>query len=193
MVLLGASTGGPAALAAVLTTLANERVTPMVLIVQHVGPQFAEGLASWLTNQTRFEVALAKPGDRPTPGRALLASSNDHLVLNSTGALHYVVEPADYPYRPSVDVLFSSVAKHGPENGVAVLLTGMGADGAVGLGELRKRGWMTIAESKESCVVFGMPKAAIDAGAARRVLPADEIGTAVVSQIRFGSSQAARG
>lgn len=190
LVLLGASTGGPAALAEVLTTLARERVSASVLIVQHVGPQFAEGLASWLSDQTHFEVALARTGDRPTPGRALLACSNDHLALMPNGALAYVVEPAEYPYRPSVDVLFQSVCRNGPETGVAALLTGMGADGAVGLGDLKARGWMTLAESKESCVVYGMPKAAVERGAARRVLTAREIGPAIASHLRFGSTNA---
>jgi two-component system, chemotaxis family, response regulator WspF len=175
LVALGASTGGPAALAQVLAPLAGE-TAPAVLIVQHVDVHFAAGLAHWLSDQSKFRVELATPGARPRPGLALLAATADHLVITRDGTIGYQRQPVDYPYRPSVDVCFRSLAAHWPGKGAAALLTGMGKDGAAGLNELRQQGWMTIAQDEKSSVVFGMPKAAIELGAAKRVLPLAEIG-----------------
>lgn len=175
LLLIGASTGGPMALRELLSHL--PKPSPYAtLIAQHVDEQFSEGLASWLKQESGAVVRIAKPGDEPTPGVALLAGSNDHLILTKEGKLAYTEDPIDNPYRPSVDVLFSSFAAHWKQKGLAILLTGMGADGAKGMKALHDLGWHTIAQDEASCIVFGMPKAAIAAGAVSEVLSLREIG-----------------
>jgi two-component system response regulator WspF len=174
LVLLGASTGGPKALAEVLADLPAD-LPAGVIIVQHVDAAFASGLASWLGEQARRKVELIEPGRRPEPGQVLVAETNDHLVLDSDCRLCYVAEPAEACFRPSVDVFFASVAAHWPDPGVAVLLTGMGRDGASGLLALRRGGWHTLAQDEATSVVWGMPRAAAELGAAERVLPVDRI------------------
>jgi two-component system, chemotaxis family, response regulator WspF len=118
-------------------------------------------------------------GDRPLEvGKVSIAGTNDHLVLQSNLTLKYTKEPLDYPYRPSVDTFFNSVAQHWPGQGVAVLLTGMGKDGAKGLKTLRSIGWHTIAQDRETSVVYGMPKAAAELNAAVQILPLEAIASA---------------
>jgi two-component system response regulator WspF len=185
LVAIGASTGGPAALAEVLTAL-GPRFGGAVLIAQHVDQHFAPGLASWLTDHSRFPVELAREGANPKPGTALLASTSDHLVLHADGSVGYVRRPLEVHYRPSVDVLFHSLAAHGPRHGVAVLLTGMGKDGAAGLMALKKRGWSTIAQDEASSVVYGMPRAAAELGAAGKVLPVGRIGEEIARSVSGG-------
>ena len=180
---IGASTGGPQALLAVLSSLPKP-FPAAVLLVQHVDSEFSQGLANWLQEGSGMAVRLAHNGNTPEPGCALLASSQDHLVLTSGGSLRYRPEPRELPHRPSVDVLFASLAEHGQRPGVAVLLTGMGRDGAEGMRKLRAAGWHTIAQDQATCVVYGMPKAAVQLGAACRVLPLPEIGPAISEQIR---------
>jgi two-component system response regulator WspF len=180
IVALGASTGGPDALARILSALPEGWDVPVVL-VQHVDAELAPGLAQWLTERAGRRVELAKPGDRPERGRVLLAGTADHLVLDHDLRLRYAAEPREVPYRPSVDVFFQSLAAQWPEPGVAAVLTGMGRDGARGLLALRRCGWTTIAQDEASSVIWGMPRAAAEAGAARRVLPVSEIGPAVVA------------
>ncbi len=138
--------------------------------MQHIAADYAASLAQWLQTHTSLKVGVAHEGDLPKAGQVYLACSNDHLVMRSDRALGYRVEPADYPYRPSVNVFFESLLKHWPANGTAVLLTGMGNDGAVGLGCLLNAGWWTIAQDRESSVVYGMPKAAIESNAASEVV-----------------------
>ncbi len=108
-------------------------------------------------------------------GTALVACTDDHLTLQPGGILTYVREPADYPYRPSIDVFFKSLARSGRQSGTAILLTGMGRDGAEGLSLLRKKGWYTIAQDQASSVVYGMPKAAVELNAAVAVWNPEEI------------------
>ncbi|MCU0546095.1 MAG: chemotaxis response regulator protein-glutamate methylesterase [Oscillatoriaceae cyanobacterium Prado104] len=174
---IGSSTGGPQALATLLSGLPVNFAFP-VAIVQHVDAEFAPGLAEWLSQKTQLSVGLAI-ADRPLEaGKVFIAATNDHLVLQSDLTLKYTKEPLDYPYRPSVDTFFHSVAQHWPGKGVAVLLTGMGKDGAKGLKALRAIGWHTIAQDRETCVVYGMPKAAAELNAAVQVLPLDAIASA---------------
>ena len=154
LVAIGASTGGPQAIADLLATFPPD-LPAAVLVVQHITPDFAAGLAEWVGQKTRFPARVAEPGDRPRPGAALFAGRDDHLVLRADGALDYTPNPVDTPFRPSVDALFASLAAHRP--GVAVLLTGMGRDGAEGLLKLRTAGWLTFAQDSPSCVVPGMP------------------------------------
>ena len=120
------------------------------------------------------------------PGVVLVAASNDHLVMTRNRTLSYTSEPIDCPFRPSVDVLFGSLAKHWPEPSVAVLLTGIGRDGADGLLRLRQAGWHTIAQDEATSVVYGMPQAAVQMKAAREVLPAQEIAAHISAAIKRG-------
>lgn len=180
MALLGASTGGPNALAEILAGLPRDWEA-CVLIVQHVDAAFAPGLASWLCQRSGHRVELAAEGDLPAPGRRLLAATNDHLVLSADRRLGYVVEPKDHNFRPSADILFASVAAHWPDPGVAALLTGMGRDGARGLLRLRQRRWHTIAQDEATSIVYGMPRAAAEIGAAVQVLPIDRIAAALIA------------
>src|SRR6266853_2403814 len=169
LVAIGASAGGPAALAKVLADLPADLPAPIV-IVQHVDVQFAAGLADWLEHQTRLEVRVAREGDRPQPGTVLLAGGDNHLVFASATRLTYTREPAECSYRPSVDVFFKSANRFWPGDIIAIVLTGMGRDGAEGLLALRESGHHTIAQDKSSSAVYGMPKAAAELRAANDIL-----------------------
>ncbi|MCW5550640.1 MAG: chemotaxis response regulator protein-glutamate methylesterase [Verrucomicrobiae bacterium] len=175
LVAIGASAGGPSALAKVLGALPGH-FPAAVVIVQHVDEQFAAGLGNWLHSQTALPVRLAEFGDRPQAGTVFLAAKSDHLVLNDRGQLAYTRLPDNCWYRPSVDVFFKSVAKHWQGPALGVLLTGMGRDGAEGLKALRDRGCLTIAQDAASCAVYGMPKAAAELDAASEILTLDKIG-----------------
>jgi two-component system response regulator WspF len=179
LVTLGASTGGPQALAQVLGGL-PATFPASVLIIQHIAAEYAGGLAEWLQHETALPVRLAQEGDPLQEGTVYLARTNDHLVVDDQLCLHYTAEPVHCPYRPSVDALFSSLAQHWPEPGVAVLLTGMMTDGAAGMARLCQAGWATIAQDEATCVVYGMPRAAVQQGAAREVLPLSEIAPALI-------------
>lgn len=179
LVVIGASTGGPKALSTILSQLPPD-FGAAIVVVQHVDVQFAMGMVDWLDQQTALKVRKAGIGDRPTKGTVLFACTNDHLCLQPNGTLTYTQTPLHYPYRPSVDVFFKSVAQHWTDRGTAILLTGMGRDGAEGLKALRQRGWYTIAQTEASSVVFGMPKAAIELNAAVEVLNPDAIATTLL-------------
>ncbi|MDJ0845272.1 chemotaxis response regulator protein-glutamate methylesterase [Crocosphaera sp.] len=182
LIIIGSSTGGPKALARVLGEL-PPNFEASIVIVQHVDMQFSSGLAKWLDEQTPLSVTLASEGDRIREGKVLLAGTNDHLVLRPNLTLTYTKEPQDYPYRPSIDVFCESVAQSWSRKGIAVLLTGMGRDGAIGLKKLRRRGWHTIAQNQQSCVVYGMPKAAVEMEAAIEVLSLSEIASTLVKRV----------
>lgn len=173
LVLLGASTGGPKVLAEILNGLPTD-LDAAVVLAQHVDEAYASGLARWLNDHSALPVQMAAAGGELRATQVYVASSTQHLEIGPDRRLHYVHEPAGW-YRPSVDSLFQSAARNWPRPGVAALLTGMGRDGAVGLLALREAGWTTIAQDQESSVVWGMPKAAIDAGAAQHILPARRI------------------
>jgi two-component system, chemotaxis family, response regulator WspF len=175
LIAIGASTGGPTALAKVLGGLPADLKTA-IAIVQHVDEYFAPGLASWLGGQVGRDVRVIRANDPVMAGHVQIASTNDHLVLNSNQTFGYTADPADFPYRPSVDVFFRTVAASWTGPAVGVLLTGMGSDGAQGLLAMRQAGWHTIAQDEGSSVVYGMPKAAIQLDAASEVLPLNEIG-----------------
>ena len=176
---MGASTGGPQALAEVLSRLPTTLVASVV-IIQHVDAAFAPGLGQWLSEQAGRRVQLAAEGHQPAVGEVLLSGSDDHLVLGEDRRLHYSVEPRESSYRPSVDVFFNSVAQNWPRPGVAVLLTGMLRDGAEGLLNLRRLGWRTIAQDESSSIVWGMPKAAVEIGAAEEVVSLPQIAKAIM-------------
>jgi two-component system response regulator WspF len=154
-----------------------------VVIVQHVDQQFAAGLAGWLSGYTEMRVVTAREGMAVEPGAVILAATNDHLVLGADLALRYTLEPRDQPYRPSVDVFFASLRRYWPEPGIAALLTGMGRDGANGLLALRTAGWHTIAQDERTSVVYGMPRAAAEIGAAAEILPIEAIGPAIAKHL----------
>jgi two-component system response regulator WspF len=183
LVLIGSSTGGPDALAAVLSALPPD-FPGAVVIAQHIAAEFAPSLAEWLGARCRLPVRTARQGDAPAAGLVLVASSNDHLELAPELKLRYTATPSDYPYRPSVNVLFASAATLWPRPGVAVLLTGMGPDGAEGLLRLRSAGWHTIAQDESTSVVYGMPKAAAEKRAAVEMLPLSQIGPTVAARIK---------
>ena len=183
LVTIGASAGGPAALATVLGSLPAAFAVPIV-IVQHVDRIFADGMAQWLDGQTPLTVRTAANGEHPRAGVALLAATNDHMLLTQQGALHYTREPAELAYRPSVDVFFHSIVEHWPGEALGVLLTGMGRDGAIGLKAMRAKGYDTIAQDEATSAVYGMPKAAATLGAARRILPLGSIAGELVAFAR---------
>lgn len=174
LIAIGSSTGGPKALADILSKL-PANFNAAIAIVQHVNAQFSNGFVEWLNQQSKLPVRLAVTGDSFQKGTVLVAGTNDHLCLKPDLTLGYTKDPINYPYRPSVDVFFKSLAQNWKFKGTGILLTGMGRDGAEGLGALRKGGWHTIAQDKASCVVYGMPKAAVELNAAAEILAPDDI------------------
>lgn len=182
LIAIGSSTGGPKALSEILTKL-PEGFDPAIVIIQHVDQRFASELCSWLDKQSPIRVRIAEEGDEPKRNTVFLASTNDHLVLNEKGKFHYTASPKDYPYRPSVDSFFQSLAANWHSKDIAVLLTGMGRDGAEGMLSLRKTGWLTIAQDEKTSVVYGMPKAAVDIGAAVQIISLDKIAANLISII----------
>jgi two-component system, chemotaxis family, response regulator WspF len=174
LVAIGSSTGGPQALDAILSRLPRS-FPGAIVIAQHIGPEFAESLASWLQERSKIQVRTLKVGDRPAPGVALIGATADHVVLRKDRTFGYTAEPADAPYRPSVNALFYSLSVHWPQPGVAVLLTGIGNDGAHGMLALRQANWLTIAQDEASSVVYGMPQAAKQLNAAMRIFPVHEM------------------
>jgi len=180
LVAIGASAGGPAALATLLRGLPAD-FPAAVVIVQHVDEQFAAGMAHWLAQHSVLPVALAREGDRPAPGKVLLAATNDHLRLVGRERLAYTRAPQSYVYRPSVDVFFHSACTLWRGEIVGVLLTGMGRDGANGLKALRDKGHHTIAQDQASSAVYGMPKAAVALDAAVDILPIEAIAAQLCS------------
>lgn len=172
---IGSSTGGPAALAKLLAELPAD-FGAVVVIIQHIDREFAAGLAEWLGMFTKLKVNLAVEGQTPSPNNIYLAATNDNLVITAGMKFEYTVEPIELPYRPSVDVFFESVYRHWPRTGTAVVLTGIGRDGAQGLLALKNKGWKTMSQNKESCVVYGMPKAAAELGASTIILSPEQIG-----------------
>lgn len=182
LIVMGASTGGPKALAEILSHL-PANLGAGIVIAQHVDSEFSAGMANWLDDQSHLSVCLAKEGMRPSRATALLAGKNDHLILTSRLALAYSKEPIATPFRPSVDVLFKSVAAHWPSRGIAILLTGMGRDGAEGMKMLHRVGWHTIAQDEATSVVYGMPKAARDLGAVSEILPIHQVAPAILRRL----------
>ena len=187
IVAIGTSTGGTQALEAVLTAL--PRVCPGIVIVQHMPEKFTAAFASRLNGLCQIEVREATNGDRVVPGVALIAPGGKHMLLKRSGA-QYHVDVVDGPlvnrHRPSVDVLFRSVAKYAGRNALGIIMTGMGDDGARGLKEMHDSGAKTIGQDEASCVVYGMPKEAVKLGGVGRVLPLRDIAGAIVS---YGSSR----
>lgn len=185
LVAIGASTGGTEAIREVLMELPAD--CPGIVIVQHMPEHFTSAFAQRLNDSCPMEVAEASGGEVLRPGLALIAPGNLHMVVVRSGA-QYQVQVKDGPpvfhQRPSVEVLFQSVARQVGVNAVGVILTGMGSDGASGLLAMRNAGATTLAQDEASCVVYGMPRAAVELGAAQNILPLGRIPAAVLEAVR---------
>ncbi len=188
---IGASTGGTVALEAILKAFPPD--APGTVITQHMPATFTRFLADRLDQAARVKVKEAADGDAVVPGVALLAPGDHHLVLRRSGA-RYLVQVKDGPrvnrHRPSVDVMFQSVAQAAGRNAIGVLLTGMGGDGAKGLLAMKEAGAPTIAQDEATSVVWGMPKVAIDLGAAERILPLPSIAAEIIRIVSLSGAPA---
>jgi two-component system chemotaxis response regulator CheB len=185
LIAIGASTGGTEALRVVLTSMPLN--SPGILVVQHMPAQFTTSFANRLNSLCEMTVKEAQDGDSVTNGTVLIAPGNYHMLLRRSGARYYVnvkQGPLVHHQRPSADVLFDSVADYAGANAVGVILTGMGADGAQGLLKMKNAGAETIAQDEKSCVVFGMPKEAIKAGAANDVVPLQDVAETALKKIK---------
>lgn len=184
VIAIGASTGGTKALEMVLSGLPG--TTAGTVIVQHMPENFTTIFANRLNEICQMEVREAENNDRVSMGTALIAPGNHHMLLQRSGGIYQVkikAGPRVHYQRPSVDVLFQSVAKYAGKNALGVLLTGMGVDGAKGLFEMKEKGAVTIAQDEMSCVVFGMPKEAIKIGAADKVVPLAKISRTIIQEL----------
>jgi two-component system chemotaxis response regulator CheB len=178
LIAVAASTGGPPALAQLLSGLAGVRAP--VLVVQHIHAEFVDGLAAWMRRVAPLDVRVATHGEQAKPGVVYIGPADTHLRVAS--GLRLVLDPnPPTTHRPSADELFLSAAEHAGRSAIGVVLTGMGDDGAKGLLAIRNRGGLTIAQDEATSAVFGMPRAAQMAGAAVRVLPLDSIADALVA------------
>lgn len=192
IIAIGASTGGTEAIKDVLVQLPAN--SPAVIITQHMPPGFTTTYAKRLDSLCQIKVSEVQGKERILPGNAYLAPGNYHLAIERSGA-DYIATLLDSErvsgHKPSVDVMFNSLVKCAAQNTVAVLLTGMGKDGAAGMLALHQKGAYTLAQDEESCVVFGMPKEAINLGGVDEVLPLNDIATSVINRINLikGSSR----
>lgn len=175
---IGASTGGPQALATILGDLPGD-FPAAIGIVQHVDAEFAQGLADWLDQRSNLEVTLARDREHARPAHIYLSAGDRHLRIDSIGRFIYTDEPTAAVNRPSVNVFFKSLAYAYPKPGCALLLTGMGRDGAEGLKAMRESGWQTFAQDQASSIVYGMPKAAAELDAAVSIRPLNEMSRAI--------------
>ena len=182
VVAIGTSTGGTQALEVVLTAL--PRVCPGIVIVQHMPEKFTASFAERLNSLAQIEIREARNNDRVIPGLALISPGGKHMLLKRSGA-YYHVEVVNGPlvnrHRPSVDVLFRSVARFAGRNATGIIMTGMGDDGARGLKELHDSGARTYAQDEASCVVFGMPKEAIKLGGVDQVINLHAIASVILT------------
>ena len=179
---IGASTGGPQAFQEILMSLPASFPVPL-LCVQHISEDFMQGMVDWLSEKCPLKIVTAETGDLPQPGTAYFPRSGTHLAVNSRGTLACTEEPAYNGHRPSINITFKSVAQHYGNKAAGILLTGMGRDGVEGMLAIAQAGGATIAQDEESSIVFGMPKEAIKANAARYVLPLSKIAPALVKLV----------
>lgn len=180
LIAIGGSTGAPTALAKILEKL-PENFSAGLLIAQHLDESYAKGLVEILDKVCDLQVIGAVEGAEIQPGLIMVSQSNDHLVISPMERISYRHQPEGQLYRPSVDEMFASLALHWQGPLCAVLLSGMGADGAKGLLALRRLDCHTIAQEEASCAVYGMPKAAVKLNAAVDVLPPEDIATRLVT------------
>lgn len=185
IIAIGASTGGTEALKVVLTRLPADM--PPIIVVQHMPQHFTKSFADRLNQLCALEVKEAESDEIVSPGKVLIAPGNKHMILKRSGAAYYVQikdGPMFFHQRPSVEVMYNSVASYAGSNAIGVILTGMGKDGAKGLLDMKSAGAYTIAQDEASCVVFGMPKEAIALGGAMRVEPLKKIPDILISLTR---------
>jgi two-component system chemotaxis response regulator CheB len=178
VIAIATSTGGPAALHRILTTLPADFPVP-ILLVQHISRGFGPGFADWLDKASPLRVKMAEEGEALRPGTVYVAVDDHHLCVSPSRRIHLSTAPAVGGFRPSGTVLFESVAAAFGSRAVAVILTGMGRDGVDGLRAIRRAGGRTVAESEATAVIYGMPAAAVHAGLADFILPLDEVCAAV--------------
>jgi chemotaxis response regulator CheB len=178
LIAVAASTGGPQAIQTLLRGLGDDPGVP-ILVVQHISPGFEAGMASWLTATCPLPMRLAAHGDKPRPNVVYLASCDDHLLVTRSGALAFSKAPPVRGFRPSANLLFESIAESFGARAIGIILTGMGEDGAAGLAALHATGAPTIAQDATSSIVYGMPRAAAELGAAEYVLSLAAISPAV--------------
>lgn len=184
LIAVASSTGGTEALKVFLSGMPAD--IPGTLVVQHMPPGFTKSFADNLNAMFPFEVKEAQEGDQVVPGRVLIAPGNYHMEIQRSGAFYHVKlhqGPALHSVRPAADYLMKSVAKYVGKNALGVVLTGMGKDGAEGLLEMKNAGAYTVAQNEETCVVYGMPAAAVALGAADKVLPLDKIAGDLIQQV----------
>ncbi len=182
VVALGASTGGPAALATILKEFTSD-LDAVVIVVQHLDAEFSSHMLTWLQSQTQLRLMVAQQGQSPQVGNGYLALGDEHLTIAPDLTFRLTSEPKNYPFRPSVDLLFRALTAW-PTMGIAALLTGVGRDGAAGLLELRRCGWRTLAQDQTTSMVYGMPKAAVELDAAEQSLPIATMGQHIVQLLR---------
>ena len=185
LIVMGASTGGTEALKDVLTRLPDG--LPGILIVQHIPPIFSRTFAERLNEVCAMEVHEAKHGDEAKPGTVLIAPGDFHMVVNWENNAYRVQLRQDPPIhhtRPAVDMLFNSAARCAGAKITGVLLTGMGRDGAQGMQQIKSNGGINLAQNEDTCVVYGMPRAAVELGVVDRVLPLDHIPHAILHALR---------
>jgi len=188
---IGASTGGPQAFDRILRHLPRDFPVPL-LCVQHIAQGFVQGLVSWLASSSPLRICIAREGESAAPGTAYFGVDDRHIEVDAGGRFHYSDRSASAGHRPSIDIALASIAQHYGSAAVGVLLTGMGQDGAQGLLEIQRAGGLTIAQDEASSVIFGMPRRAIELGAARHVLDLSQIAAALCA-LAGGSANADQG
>ncbi|MEM9163124.1 MAG: chemotaxis-specific protein-glutamate methyltransferase CheB [Cyanobacteria bacterium P01_F01_bin.4] len=181
VIAIGASTGGPQALQKLFTKLPPD--FPPILCVQHISAGFLQGLIDWLKKTCVLSIEIAQPGQKPHPGHIYFPAENRHLTLDDQGQFVHLDLPTVDGHRPSITVTFDAVAHRYGRHAMGILLTGMGQDGAIGLQAICQSGGMTIAQDNATSVVFGMPKVAIELGAAQQVLPIDAIAQTLLNSV----------
>ena len=185
VVALGTSTGGPPALHVLIPKLPHNFPSGMI-VVQHMPVGFTRTLAERLNTQSQLNVVEAAEGDEVRPGKVLIAPAGRHVKLrrsNGRYVIHLDAEPSDSPHKPSVDVMMASVAKACGRKSLGVLLTGMGNDGAKGMRAIREAGGRTFAESEETCIIYGMPKSAVDEGVVDKVVPLHRMASEILKEV----------
>lgn len=182
LVIIGSSTGGPAALMDIIKKLPKMAQTSLV-IIQHIEADYIQALVEWLSYHSVNMVELAQNHRKIEKGKIYLANGGEHLIADEQGYFKYTKDPEEYPYKPSINRFFESIAGYPIYYGTAVILTGMGRDGAIGMLKLKEKRWKTIAQDEQSSAVYGMPKAAKENGAAEIVLSLDDIADKIANLV----------
>jgi two-component system chemotaxis response regulator CheB len=180
VVLVGSSTGGPAALEKIFKRLPADFSAP-VLVVQHIAPGFVGGLAEWLNQGSSLAVKVAQTGEKPAAGTVLFAPDDCHMEIGRDGLISLDDGPPERGHKPSIDRLFAAAARAWGPRCVGVLLTGMGTDGVLGLGEIKRGGGAALVQDESSSVIYGMPREAVAAGVVDKELPLEQLAAEIVS------------